>query len=420
MDILYFVDEFPPYFRGGLGTYAMEITKKYVKMGHKLTLFSRNTGDDPTMVRKEGLEIHRPLLIDMTDVLPIMIPEDVKKWQQNAKELFGDTLLYNFLSSTKLINELVKKEKRSYDIIVANDWLSSIAGIIAKKALKLPFVFHFHSTEQGRTWNGSPTIKELEHLAAQEANLIVTVSYAMRNELVRLGYDERKIRVVYNGIDPEKYDPSRFSKEEVSMFRENLGIKANELMILFVGRLNWVKGADSLLQAMPTILKEVPEAKLVILGSGEQEGMIKHMVASMGLQNSIVLEYKYVSEDERILHYAACDVSVFPSKYEPFGIVCTEAMCMSKPVVVGASGTSGLREQVIPSGRDMCGYHINPYDPGDIAKFTIPLLKNEVLRNELGVNARKRVLDNFTWDKIARETINVYEEAIRFGRGQKL
>lgn len=74
MNILYFVDEFPPYFRGGLGTYAMEITKEFVKLGHILTIFSRNTGDDPTVIRENGLEIHRPLLVDMTDVLPIMIP----------------------------------------------------------------------------------------------------------------------------------------------------------------------------------------------------------------------------------------------------------------------------------------------------------------------------------------------------------
>lgn len=413
MNILYFVDEFPPFFRGGLGTYAMEMSKQFIKFGHNLTIFSRNTGDDPTVYRSQGLEVHRPLLVDATDILPLMISEDVKKWSEPAKELFCETMLYNFLSSTKLLNDLVKKEKRSFDIIVANDWLSAIGALIVRKTLKLPFVFHLHSTEQGRAWNGSPTIKEIERLAANEADLIITVSYAMRDELMKLGYNEKKIRVIYNGVDPEKYNPARYGEEEISRFKEAIGIKRGELLILFVGRLTWVKGADSLVQAMPLILKEVPNVKLVILGRGDQEDMIKHMVASLGIQNQVVLEFKYVSEEERILHYAASDVVVLPSKYEPFGIVCTEAMSMGKPVVVGATGTSGLREQVIPSGTNRCGAHINPYDPSDIARFTIELLKIDVTRKILGENARARVLDNFTWEKTAKETIKVYQEVIK-------
>ncbi|MDI6655066.1 MAG: glycosyltransferase, partial [Candidatus Hydrothermarchaeota archaeon] len=170
-------------------------------------------------------------------------------------------------------------------------------------------------------------------------------------------------------------------------FRSRLGINEKEQLILFVGRLTWVKGVDTLIQAMPLILKEVPNAKLLILGKGEQEELIRHMVANLGIEKSVILEFKYADEEERILHYAACDAAVFPSKYEPFGIVCTEAMSMGKPAVVGARGVSGLREQVIPSGVARCGFHVNPYDPSDIAKFVIELLKNPDLREEMGKNA---------------------------------
>jgi glycosyltransferase involved in cell wall biosynthesis len=141
--------------------------------------------------------------------------------------------------------------------------------------------------------------------------------------------------------------------------------------------------------------------------------MLRNIVRQNGLENNVLFNFSYISEDERRLHYAACDVAVFPSKYEPFGIVSLEAMAMGKPVIVGATGTSGFREQIIPFGEKICGFHINPHDPSDIAKFAIILLKDKELQHTMGANARKRVLEAFTWEKAALDTIRVYEEAIR-------
>ncbi|MEM3479660.1 MAG: glycosyltransferase family 4 protein, partial [Candidatus Bathyarchaeia archaeon] len=174
--------------------------------------------------------------------------------------------------------------------------------------------------------------------------------------------------------------------------------------------LTWVKGADTLILAMPEILSRVPKAKLVIVGVGEQEELLKEEVARLNLYDKVILKYEFLPEDMRIKFYAAADVCVFPSKYEPFGIVCTEAMSMGKPVVVGARGVSGLREQVVPSGPNQCGFHINPYDPSDIAKFVSILLESDELRKKCGINARKRVLEMFTWKTVAENTIRIYKE----------
>jgi glycosyltransferase involved in cell wall biosynthesis len=416
MRIAYFVDEFPPFFRGGLGTYAMEITRQFVRNKHTVTVFSHNNGNDPTRDQWEGVEVHRPLLTDISAVLPILNPCDVQKWDVKGQEFYQETLLYNFLSASKLVNELVRMEKRTFDILVAHDWLAAISGIVAKKNLNRPFVFHFHSTEEGRTSDGSITIKQIENLAAEHADLIVTVSYAMRDELVRLGCKESKIRVVYNGVDPNKYDPSRFSEQEIQEFRERIGVDDSP-MIFFVGRLTWVKGIDMLALAMPLILKEIPDAKLVILGKGEMEPLLSHIVKAHSLEKNVIMNFSYVGEEERIRYYAACDVAVFPSKYEPFGIVCTEAMSMGKPVVVGARGTSGLREQVEITGNYPTGFHINPFDPADIAKFTVKLLADPELRKKLGTNGRNRALELFSWDVVSTSTIQVYEEAIEQSHG---
>jgi glycosyltransferase involved in cell wall biosynthesis len=411
MKIAYFVDEFPPFFRGGLGTYAKEITKQFILKGHSISVFSLNTGDDPTFDIWAGAEVHRPRLMTFSDILSIVNPAEMKTWDTNGQEFFTNTLLYNILSASKLVNSVVQKEHHNFDILVSHDWLAALAGIIARRNLEIPFVIHFHSNEQGRNPSGSATVKDIERVAALSANRIITVSYAMRDELMRWGYPEQKIRVVHNGVDAGKYDAARFSGQEVEAFREQIGIGSSP-MIFFIGRLTWVKGVDSLVLAMPWILKEIPDAKLVILGIGEMDQMLSQMVRDLHLEENVILHFKMVQEEERLLYYAACDIAVFPSKYEPFGIVCTEAQSMGKPVVVGARGTSGLREQVIPLGNDICGYHINPYDPLDIAKYVVKILKDPDLAATMSKNGRSRVLEHFTWEIASEKTVRVYQELV--------
>jgi len=407
MNIAYFVDEYPPFFRGGLGTYAKEMSERLAKLENRLFIFSRNINKAPVSEEKGNVSIHRPELGSIESMLSAMIPQEVKNWSPEGQKFFGETLLYNILSSSKLINEVAKREK--IDLIVAHDWLASLAGCISKCNLNKPFVFHMHSAEQGRRGNGSETVKAMEREAVKEADAVITVSYAMREHMISLGYAADKIRVVYNGVDVGKYDIKKVRGEDILKFRQSLNAEDN-LLILFIGRLSWVKGADVLLRAMPGILKETPNAKLVVLGEGEDEKMLTALASSLGIEKNVIFEFKYVSEEERILHYAACDIACFPSKYEPFGIVCTEAMSMGKPVIVGARGVSGLREQVIPQGENICGFHINPYDPEDIAKFCAIVLKDKSLREKMGKNARKRVIENFSWDKSAEQTLGIYKE----------
>ena len=135
------------------------------------------------------------------------------------------------------------------------------------------------------------------------------------------------------------------------------------MMILFVGRLVWIKGVDKLIRAMPQVLQKIPNAKLVVVGLGDMRDYLEGLVRNLHLEDVVKFRFEFIPEEERIAHYAACDVAAFPSLYEPFGIVTLEAMSMEKPVVVGAAGTSGMREIVSISGPDQCGFHINPNDP---------------------------------------------------------
>jgi glycosyltransferase involved in cell wall biosynthesis len=414
MEIVFFVNEFPPFIVGGLGTYAKYITREFVKLGHDVTVFSMDARQAPTRDICNGVEVYRPVVSNMkvSLMLDSFIPDEVRHWSEEGRQYFGELFLFNLLSARKLINELVKVELRKVDLVVAHDWLSSLGGMLSSNGLDKPLVFHVHSTEEGRTNNGSITVKRMEQTAVGNADRVITVSYAMRDHLMSLGYDDKKIRVVHNGIDIERYSPEQFSPEETVQARRNLGITEDEKMILFVGRLTWVKGADTLLQAMPQIIKKVPETKLVIIGIGDQQEMLKHDVIKLGLQDNVILKFKFLDEPEKIKLYSASDVCVFPSKYEPFGIVCTEAMSMGKPVVVGAKGVSGFKEQVVPSGPNQSGFHIDPFNPNDISEYTLRLLEDDELRKRCGENARKRAMEVFSWRKVAKNTINVYQELL--------
>jgi glycosyltransferase involved in cell wall biosynthesis len=412
MKIAVFVYEYPPKIVGGLGTYAAEITRKFVLDDHDVTVFTMNddAGSLPTREIWRGIEIHRPLHIDISDSLPDVIAEDINKWGRGGLHFFGKLMVYNYLSAAKLINELIKKESMNYDIVVAHDWLSAMGGITVKRETALPLAFHVHSTEKGRTLgNGSNVLSNIELRAGKMADMIVTVSYAMKDELVQLGFPRDNIQVSYNGVDPQKYNPQNVSSEDIKRVRSKYGISDNELMILFVGRLVGVKGVDKLIMAMPHILAKIPNARLVIVGVGDLQEYLMNLTRIMRLDQYVKFCFDFIPEEERIAHYAACDLAVFPSHYEPFGIVALEAMSMEKAVVVGASGVSGMREIVICCGEEQCGFHVDSNNPSDIAWGVISGLENPEKLKALGKNGRKRVLAEFTWTKIAEKTIDLYE-----------
>jgi glycogen(starch) synthase len=407
--ICFFVWEYPPKLVGGLGTYAEYITREFVETGHDVTVFTLNPGNLKTREVIKGVEVHRPLIADASNVFPMFVTEDLKKWGANIR-FFNDIFIYNVLSATKFINSLIRKESYKFDVVAVHDWLSSIAGIIIKNETEIPVVFHVHSTEFGRSGGqGSEVVSHFESATAQAADRIITVSHAMKEDLNRHGWPAQKISVVWNGVDPERYDPKKCSSEDIKRIRDNYGIKDDECMLFFLGRLTWVKGVRNLIQAMPTILKDYPKTKLVILGKGEEQKDIDETASRLGIKDNVVCRFDFVPEEERILHYAAADVCVFPSVYEPFGIVSLEAMAMAKPVVVGAHGVVGFREQVINSGPEQNGIHVNGESSADIAWGVKEVLKDPERAKMWGKNGRERVLRYFTWKQVAEQTLQIYQ-----------
>ncbi|MDH5375279.1 MAG: glycosyltransferase family 4 protein [Candidatus Bathyarchaeota archaeon] len=409
MRIGFFVWEYPPAIVGGLGTYAEYITREFVSMGNDVTVFTLNPGELKTREIIKGVEVHRPLIADASNVFPMFVIDDLKKWGTNIR-LFNDIFMYNVLSAAKFINNMLKKEGCDYDVVCVHDWLSSIAGIIVKNETKVPVAFHVHSTEWGRSGGqGSEVVSYLEWETAQKADKVMTVSHAMQEDLIRHGWPKSKISVVWNGVDPERYNPKNCEPEEVEKIRDKYSIEPEEKMLLFLGRLTWVKGVRNLIQAMPTVLDEYPNTKLVILGKGEQQNDLVETARRLAINDRVACRFEFVPEKERILHYAAADICIFPSIYEPFGIVSLEAMSMGKPLIIGAQGVVGFREQVIPSGADQNGVHVNGGNPADIAWGIKEVLCDSDRARRWGEKSRKRVLQYFTWRKAAEQTLKIYE-----------
>jgi glycogen synthase len=405
----FFVWEYTPALVGGLGTYAEYMTREYVSMGNDVTVFTLNPGNLKTREILKGVEVHRPLIANASNVFPMFVVDDLKKWGTNIR-MFNDIFIYNILSATKFINSTLKKEACNFDIVCVHDWLSSISGLMVKNETDVPVAFHVHSTEWGRAGGpGSEVVSHLEWATSQRVDKIVTVSLAMQEDLVRHGWPNSKISVVWNGVDPDRYNPDKCRPEEIEMVRSKYGIKPDEKMILFLGRLTWVKGVTNLVQAMPMILEDYPNTKFVILGKGEQQNDIIETANRLGINGHIACQFEFVPEDQRILHYAAADACVFPSTYEPFGIVSLEAMSMAKPIVVGAQGVVGFREQVMSSGPDQNGVHVNGGNPSDIAWGLKEVLSDSDRAAKWGENGRKRVLQYFTWRKAAEQTLKIYD-----------
>ena len=402
--------EYPPNVYGGLGVYSSELARRFVKLGHEVHVFSMNPGNLPSYSIDYGVHVHRLKFVNATSALKILVNNELRSWGPGFRYL-NDVLMYNIASAFSIIEEM-ERSGTKFDVISPHDWLSAVAGLMVKDEVSdVPLVFHIHSTEKGRNFGGgSPTVSALEKECAEKADSIITVSYAMRDEdLAPQGFPMQKVHVVWNGVDADKFSLTKASKALVREIRSKYA-KPEGPLILFVGRLVRVKGVDKLVEAMPYVIRDFPSARLLVIGKGDLRDHLLRLADKINVADRVSLIDRFLSDEEKAAYYAACDVAVFPSLYEPFGIVALEAMSMERPVVVGARGCSGLREIVTPSGANQCGVHVNPHDPKDIAWGISAVLSSPDRGRWMGVNGRRRVLENFTWDHTALKTLEVYQE----------
>lgn len=400
MRIAFLTWEYPPNVVGGLGVYSQYAVRELQALGQDVTVFTVNHGDQPEAAEEDGVRVIRPAVFDVSGSFPHVLDEQLQQWGG----FFNDLYLSNLLWVGRVL-EIHADEP--FDLIAVQDWLSAPAGLALARHRLAPMVFHIHSAEWGRMGGGgSPTVTFWEQELGRQADTVITVSQAMRDDLIDHAFDPDRTHAVWNGIDPVRYHPDAPGRQRI---RDQYKFADDDLVALFVGRLTAVKGVLPLVEAWHNIAAISPEARLVILGSGELQGVVEKRISSLGIGGSVVLRSEFVDEEERIAHYAASDLCVFPSLYEPFGIVSLEAMSMGKPVVVGARGLVGFREQVIPDGPDQCGVHVDGNSAEDIAWGLARCLQDPIRAAEWGRRGRAHAVANFTWEAVMARTLAIYE-----------
>ena len=237
MRIAFFAWEYPPRLVGGLGTYAEYITRDLVRMGADVVVLTENTGTLKTSEVVHGVEVHRPLNVDASGIMRIIADGELQSWGDQLR-FFSAIFTNDVLCTAKFVNSLIRMEHVQFDMVCVHDWMGGMAASIIKAETDLPVVFHVHSTEWGRSrGEGSKVVNDIEYHTSAIADRIITVSYSMKEDLVRHGWPGEKIFVVWNGVDPEVYSPESVRPHEIEALRAKYGIADDEKMLLFVGRL---------------------------------------------------------------------------------------------------------------------------------------------------------------------------------------
>jgi len=375
--------EYPPRIEGGLAQHVFDLSHALSRQGVEITVITCGTPGAPPFEDDSGIKVYR--------VTPYAIsPPDFPLWVLQLNTAMLETAI-----------PVIQKNGEP-DIIHAHDWLVAFAARALKHAYRLPLVVTIHATEFGRH-NGLHTplqnyISNVEWWLTFEAWRVIVCSRYMENELkyiFQLPHD--KIRIIHNGVDPANYEV------RAAKVTRDLYAAPDEKIVFYIGRLVREKGVQVLLRAAPKILAGHPRTKFVIGGRGPYEEELKRLAASLGLAQSVYFT-GYVDNEVRNDLYAWADVAVFPSLYEPFGIVALEAMAAKTPVVV--SDTGGLSEIV---EHEVDGLKVPVDAPDALANAVLRLLCNPDLGRLLRDRAYQKVVTQYNWQRVARETRSVYK-----------
>ena len=387
MKILMLTWEYPPRVVGGIARVVHDLSHRLIKDGHEVTVVTYKEGNVEDFEDDNGVKVYR-----------------VNNYMINPNNFIDWIMQLNFNLISKA-TELISKEG-PFDVIHAHDWLVAYAAKTLKDSFKIPIIATIHATESGRNSGIHDEVQryinDTEWMLTYESTEVIVNSNYMKNELQRLfGLPYEKINVVPNGVNLNLYN----GVERDYDFRRQYAAD-NEKIILYVGRLVYEKGIQNLIAAMPKVLNGYHDSKLIIAGKGGMIDELRDEVRRLGIENKVYFT-GYLKLNQVTKMYKCADVAVFPSTYEPFGVVALEGMLSGTPVVV--SDVGGLNEIVQHRENGMKSYAGNP---NSIADSILELLYNPGLCAEVSRAAKAKVKAQYNWTKIAQDTHFIYQKAI--------
>ena len=387
MKILMLTWEYPPRVVGGIARVVYDISRTLLKDGHDVTVITYKDGDAPYFEDDKGVKVYR-----------------VDNYMINPNNFIDWVMQLNFNLVAKANEVMAEQEK--FDVIHAHDWLVAYAAKTLKNSYNIPIVSTIHATEAGRNSGihdeQQRYINDTEWMLTYESAEVIVNSNYMKGELQRLfGLPYEKINVIPNGVNLSLFN----GIERDYNFRRKYAMD-NEKIILFMGRLVYEKGIQHLISAMPKILAGYHDTNLVICVKGGMMYELKAQLNAIGIGNKVYFAGYMNGKDVQRM-YKAADIAVFPSTYEPFGIVALEAMLSENPIVVSDIG--GLNEIVDHRVNGMKAYCGNP---NSIADSILELLYDHKLCSEITKKAKNKVRNEYNWSKIAQDTHFTYQKAI--------
>jgi D-inositol-3-phosphate glycosyltransferase len=389
---------------GGMNVYVRDLTRELSRTGINVDVFTRS--QDPATPRIQALgQRGRVIQVKAGPEQPY-----------NKNNIF-----YHLDEFEAGVQAHVHASRATYDIIYGHYWLSGLVASSLRRVWDIPIVQMFHTlAEMKNRVAQTPEEREsgqrvnCEGEIMRFADQLIAATPLEKNQMSWLyGADPQKISIVPPGVDLERFKPM-----DQRQAREYLGIPPHHQMILFVGRIQPLKGIDTLIRALalarerepalaeticvsiiggdPNPDSEVEQSEFARLESLRAELGIGDMVTFLGAKD----------QDTLVYYYAAAEIVVMPSHYESFGMVALEAMACGTPVI--ASDVGGLSFS-IEDGYN--GYRVPERDPQALADKIILLLKHRVLRDQLGEQARLWV-QRYSWVNVAGEILEVFEQTL--------
>ncbi len=399
MRILMLSWEYPPHVVGGMGRHVGELAPALAQQGLQVNVVVpviKDVGHSTSEV--DGLSVHR-VLVPNFDILG---------------DIYSQALEVN-----NIIEAYLRQMSETYgkcDLIHVHDWLTSFAGMALQNAWNCPLVATVHATERGRNrghLNSSlqQSIDRAEHELVNQADRVIVCSRYMANEAQYFfQVPNHKLEIVPNGVNMADLQ-LKHTPETLAAFRSKYAAPEDQI-VFTISRLVYEKGVHLLVQAIPRVLQECPQARLIIAGRGPEKNNLKQQAEHLGVADRVDF-IGFITDEERNLFFEIADCAIFASLYEPFGIVALEAMALGCPLIV--SDVGGFSEMVKHAET---GTKIYPDNVDSTAWGIVHALTNPEWSKQHAVKARQSVERLFNWPRIASLTIDVYRRTLGSNHGR--
>lgn len=374
---------------GGMSVYVRQLAMELAGRGFQIDIFTRRT--DP----------HAPTIVSLGDGARVIhVPG-------GPAEPMDKLQVYFYLPEiTRNLFRFAQEQDLRYRLVHSHYWLSGLAGHRLQTQWGIPHVAMFHTLGEvknhARLGEREPALRiEGEGKVVATADRLVAPNYHERSQLVRFyGASPAKIEIIPCGVDLDLFRP--IGKD---LARRRLGI-TNRRIILFVGRMDPLKGLDILLQAVAR-LEDREGLKVLVVGGRLEgdEGLSRYcaMAHEMGIANQVAF-LGSLDQEELPLYYNAADLCVVPSYYESFSLVAVEALACGTPII--ASRVGGLTG-IVRDGET--GFLVPWRCPDPFTERLETLLGNDMLREHFSRAARKSV-EKYAWPNIATRVQAMYED----------